>query len=503
MPSDERLDDVLAQCYKHTGVFGKTFMPDTFNTEFSSLHRAMLAAIDGPYQKVVIAGPRGLGKTKTIHAKCIQKLLFRDINFLLYVTNSESAAVLQTENIKREMRTNCEIRRLFGDVSIGDAEGDFSEVFSKKAWVAYGQTLVLPRGSGQQVRGLIHGRYRPDLIVVDDLEKREEMGNADIRQQTKDWFHADLEKCVDFYSNDWRIIYMDTLKHSDSLLSKLLESPDWHAVHLDLCDDEYNSRVPAMFTTDELRRLVDSHRDAGTMDIFFMEYRNLPVSKENMSFDPKYFKHYDEATLDPVVKKRLENIIIVDPAKTAQMHSADSAIVGIGVDYVGGGIYVRDIINGKMYPDQVYNEMFAMRRRLSAHVVGVEVTGLEEFIRQPIMNEMLRRGPMDAFEPVWLRARGGSEDERGKIMRIRSLVSYYRQGLIWHNRSCCSVLEAQLVPFPRGKRLDVADATSYIIEMLEIGERYFVAPNDTQEGAEESFAELEYDPPLGSEWLRV
>ena len=133
----------------------------------------------------------------------------------------------------------------------------------------------------------------------------------------------------------------------------------------------------------------------------------------------------------------------------------------------------------------------------------MEVTGLEEFIRQPIMNEMVRRGPADAFEPVWLRARGGSTDERGKLMRIRALVPYYRQGFVWHNRSCCGALEAQLTTFPRGRLVDIADAFSYVIEMLELGERYFVAPIETAEEVEESFEELEYDEPLGAEWMRV
>lgn len=502
---DTELQDLMAKCYMNTGMFGKTFMPETFNTEFSVLHRAMLDALDGPHQKVAICGPRGLGKTKTVHAKCAQQILFRDINFLAYVTNSENIGVLQTENIKRELRTNKQIRRMFGDVAINDMEGEFAETFSKKAWVAYGQTLVLPRGSQQQIRGLVHGNYRPDFIIVDDLEKREEMRNAEIRKDVKDWFHADLEKCVDHYSNKWRIIYMDTLKHSDSLLAELLESPDWHSIRLDICDDDYHSNVPAMFTNAELAKIVASHRANGTMDIFYMEYRGLPVSKENMSFDPKHYKHYSETALPPEVRKRLENLIIVDPAKTTQMHSADSAIVGVGIDYVGGGWYVRDIINGKMYPDELYNEMFAMRRRLNAHAIGIEVTGLEEFIKQPIMNEMMRRGPRDTFEPIWLRARGGNQEELGKIMRIKSLIPYYRLGYIWHNEACCNELEAQLVAFPRGKRVDIVDALAYVIEMLELGSRYFISPENDGGGDDDpvdEFAELEYEPALGSEYRR-
>lgn len=497
------LEKTLELCYAHTGIFGKTFMPESFNAEHSLLHKQIHSAIDSAHRKVCIAAPRGIGKTTTVRAHCMRSILYRTCEFILYVSNSETAAELQTENIKRELRTNPEIRKMFGDIAINESNIDFDETFSKRAWVAFGNTLVLPRGSGQQVRGLIYKRFRPQLIIVDDLEEREELANPEIRRKIKTWFRSDLEKCIDRYKNDWKIIYIDTLKHSDSLMEELLNSPDWFSIRLDLCDDEYNSLVPELFTTEELHREVESHRRDGTMDVFYMEYRNMPVSRENASFEQKYFKYYDETSLDPIVKKRLENVIIVDPAKSVQMQSAESAIVGIGVDYVGGGLYIRDVVHRKMYPDQLYDEMFAMRRRLMAHAIGIEVTGLEEFIKQPILNEMIKRGPHDSFEPIWLKARGGSKDERAKIARIQSLVPYYRSGYIWHNKACCNVLEEQLISFPRGKLVDVADATAYVIEMLEIGERYFNAPPDDLDEIEDEFDDLEYDEPLGDEWRRI
>ena len=196
--------------------------------------------------------------------------------------------------------------------------------------------------------------------------------------------------------------------------------------------------------------------------------------------------------------------MIVDPAKTANMKSADSAILGASVDYVRGSIYIRDIVSGKMYPDELYEEMFAMRRRLNAHVVGIEVTGLEEFIKQPILNEMQRRGPVDTFEPVWLKARGGDPGgEKGKIKRIGALVPYYRQGYVYHNKANCAKLEGQLLSFPRSKLLDCADCEAYIIELLELGERYFLPPEEDLADIEAEYAELDYETELDASYLRV
>jgi hypothetical protein len=233
-----------------------------------------------------------------------------------------------------------------------------------------------------------------------------------------------------------------------------------------------------------------------------MEYRNLPTSPEIASFREEYFKYYEERDLDP---KGLESMIIVDPAKSPEIQSADSAVVGISANYRNGAIFIRDIVHGKMYPDQLYDEIFSMRRRLGAHVVGIEVTGLNEFIKQPILNEMSKRGPSNAFEPVWLKARGGGADgTKGKLLRIGSLLPYYRSGSIYHNKANCAALESQLLGFPRSGLLDVADATAYFIEMLELGSRYFSGPEEDQADIEKEYENIEYEDGLEeAEWTRI
>ena len=101
-----------------------------------------------------------------------------------------------------------------------------------------------------------------------------------------------------------------------------------------------------------------------------------------------------------------------------------------------------------MYPDELYDEFFAMQSRLNAYNTGVEITGLEEFIKQPIENERIRRGAKFPT-PVWLKARGGPADgSKGKLDRIKSLVPFYRQGYIFHNTACCAGLESQLLEIP-------------------------------------------------------
>ena len=75
-------------------------------------------------------------------------------------------------------------------------------------------------------------------------------------------------------------------------------------------------------------------------------------------------------------------------------------------------------------------------------------------------------------------------------------------GHIYHNSSCCEVLEQQLLNFPSPKHWDVADATAYIIEMTDKGERFFTNERIDERGDERAFEELreeDADPP--PEWL--
>jgi len=131
----------------------KLFFGDTFSAPFSTLHDQIFDAIDSGHHKIAIAAPRGIGKTSIARAVATKGILFRDVNFVVYISNSATLAEMQTENIKRELLTNLMVKKLFGNVKIADVEGA-DDTFSKAVWVVYGNTFVLPRGSGQQVRGL-------------------------------------------------------------------------------------------------------------------------------------------------------------------------------------------------------------------------------------------------------------------------------------------------------------------------------------------------------------
>lgn len=480
---DPEVLDMLARAHRNTAFYCKWLLHDQFYAAITDVHKQVFDLIDSGARKIAIAAPRGIGKTTIARAVATKGLTYRDVSFVPYIMNSATVAEMQTENLKRDLLYNQTVRKFFGNIKVSDVPKEMEEMFSKMAWVAYGSTLILPRGQGQQIRGLNWHNKRPDLIIIDDLENKDEVKNPDNRTKLRDWFFGDVMKSVSQYDKDWRVIYIDTLKHEDSLLQLLLDASDWESLELAICDENLNSLIPDYMTTEELKAEYKEHEEKGILDVFYMERMNSVIGEHN-PFKPP-FKTYSE---HEIKSKNIENIVIYDPAKTVTPNASETGIVAVGIDNDFQRYLVRDALGEKLMPDEQYNEVFAMAARWKATAVGIEVTGLNEFILQPFKNEMMRRGA--TFSLVELKPRGGRQ-EQNKDERIKQLSPYFRRDEIWLNEAIAHLITAQLIPFPRSKRKDLVDALAYLLQMLEIGNRYFLPPDPPGDDPEAEFKELE------------
>lgn len=471
---DSETMDLIADCSASTKLCAKVLFPDYFESPFSKLADQIFDVLDDENERrVVIAAPRGFGKTSIVMIPyAARRILYMMKRFIVPVSNSLTLAEMQSENLKQALVTNPLIHKIFGNVRMGKVDKDeTTETFSKKAWVANGYTIVLPRGSFQQVRGLLFRGRRPDEIIVDDLEDTETIDNEEVRKKRRRWFYGDLLQCFSKYDKSGRIIYIDTLKHEDSQLADLKDKKGWTTVWLQGCDENFKSLAPEYMTDEEIAAMVEEYRASGIMDVFYREIMNIPINPEDAMFNKKYYKYYSEEENNLNNDPNVETYILADFAKTVNKQSAESAVVGVGLDMINNKIYIRDIVNGKFHPDELYDEIFWMAERLQATTIAPETNGLEDYIIYPLKNEMLRRGKVYEIFPI--RAVGKKEE------RASWLVPLYRKGLIFHNSNgCCEVLESQQSTCPYNKYWDVLDATAHLTKLLNKGERYMFRQKD-------------------------
>lgn len=462
--------DLVELCLTNFALWCRLMFPSRFYLEFGKLHEPLLEVLDDrSIQRIVVAAPRGIGKTSMFQLGLpSREIAMEQARYVVPISNTQAHSIKQSDSLRKQFQSNRFFRKMFGDLKSG--------VWGKEEWEAHHKetdytTRIEPKGVGQQIRGLLWEDWRPDLVIADDLEKTQGVMSEVMRENLDTWFWADLYNVLNKNVPDpaqnqgeGRIIVIGTILHEDSIISNLLEDPDWVGVNLEICNEMIVSNWEEGRPTEVLRREKEAFDRRGKLHIWYMENRNLIVPP-NQSFSQGMFRRYWETDKITSELKDLENVIIADFGKTTNVKSAHSAVVGLGISMSAGVILVRDCRSGLLKPDEVYDTIFNMARDLKATVLGAKVTGLNEFVSYPIRNEMIKRRQM--MELVEIVERGRKED------RIRQLLPYYTEGRILHNNTICSVIEEQLISFPRGKRVDVIDALADVIPMLERGERYF------------------------------
>ena len=238
----------------------------------------------------------------------------------------------------------------------------------------------------------------------------------------------------------------------------------FHTIRLEACDDNLKSNWPEYMSDAKIAAKYKIYEQRGLQDVFFREMRNLPMSPDGATFEAALFKDYDDAKIN---FSGMETVVLYDPAKTTNVRSDYTAVVGVSIDTVKNRIYFRDCVNKKISPEEQYKEVCDMADRLGTCNIGYEITSLNEFITYPLETYCRTRGRF--YNLVKLAARGKKED------RIAALSPFYKMGQIYHNSNqyIKGPLEAQLLTFPRSKFDDVMDAFAYCIIMFDLGDRFF------------------------------
>lgn len=491
--SKEQFDYVLDQCSRslkaHCLMFHGSepgeWPARRFTHPFSYSHDAFFEVWDDPsVKKIKVVAHRGWGKTSIFGlGGPSQSIVFRKYPFIVYVgATLEGGAMLQTENLKREMMANASIQAVVGEIE--------TNTFSKQMWETKNGCLVFPRGRGQQVRGVLYGNYRPNLIIVDDLEDKESVASKEAIDKTVEYFYGDLVNTVNPGTDDWRIAVIGTYLAHDNFLIRLNDDKDFVTLDFPITRDEktFVSLWPERLSTEFIRQKHDELAAQFRRDVFAREFLNKPVMQEDVIFRREYFKYFSTdkgATYNnqpcyhlDLSEDGLETFVLVDPAKTSKSTSDYTAIVGVTISFSpkGNKVFVRDVIKARMMPDQIYEATIEMADRLGTKALGVEFNSLNEFIRQPLLDYMFMKGKN--YEIVELKPRQATGEYvtkyKGKEGRVANVAPYYRIGAVYHNANgSSSPLEEQLVRFPETSEWDVMDAFAYFPQMLEFGGRYF------------------------------
>ena len=514
---DKETQDLVMRGLLDTGFFAKAFMPEAFNHPNTEYDRQAWQMInDEGIPKAAICGYRGFGKSTRLEAYAIKNICYRKALYILYVSSSLNVAEERTESMKAELMENKYIRTVFNLQQPKNIDG-LQRSFSKKSWfvtdastgkaVAY----VVPKGAGQTTRGFninIGGkRIRPDLIICDDVEDDEDVLNPETRVKLWKWFSGALINCVPPVHPDpktdrwklepgekppWRIFYMDTLKHADANIRRVMNSAEWKSLYLPMAkyDDtteRFVSCVPELFDDAQVQREAELAMENDTFDSFCREKLCLPSNPKDQTFTEKMFRWYrdtGELNSNPVVAR----FIVVDPASTDNPKSCYSSFKAVCVDALNQKIYIRRHEMKRLYVDDLADEVLSMSLQYNSPLIYVEKTGMQDAIKSVFETAATKRKLAPHYE--WLE---GSETPKGEyghgkqgIKRARAFMihPFMNRGHVHFDESMKNgLLQRELLSFPDCVNWDGTDTLGYVPTIMHKLNIYF-APTKVEKEEE-------------------
>jgi hypothetical protein len=329
----------------------------------------------------------------------------------------------------------------------GEQQGD---VWTQTKLITKNGVCIQCLGRDQDIRGLKFLDWRPDLVVVDDFEDRENVSTPEARRKSFDWFRGDLLPAC---SPEARIRVLSTPLDPESVPMRLSKLRGWlwrtfPVVRRHPETGEEQPTWPSQFPQEWIERERAEYQAAGQPAVWDREFMCIAVSDAEQTFRPEHLR------VEPLVRTWEPTWVMIDPARTTRRET--SAMTGIVVwSWIGLRLVVWEDRTGFYRPDEIISIMFELDDRYRPVFIGIEENGLEQWLAHAIVQEMARHS---TYLPVKaLRA------PRDKLAFIAGLQPFLTTGALVFAKDLPE-LRGQLLGFPRG-RIDGPNALAYALPL--------------------------------------
>lgn len=472
----------VSQANDNFEYFARTYFPHYIKGDASVFHTWFYNTVPGLIDDkrghlIIFSAPRGEAKstlaTQLFTLWCIAT---ERKHFIPIVMDAFDQAATMLEAIKIELEDN---PRLKLDYPTQTGHG---RVWNVGVVLTAKDVKIQAFGSGKRMRGLRHGPYRPDLVILDDIENDENVDNKDQRDKKEKW----VQKVVLNLGppdGSMDVLYPNTILHYDSVANRTHRKPRWvrkkfKAIitwpeRMDLweqwedlfingeTEDEASDQVAERFylghqaemekgavvSWPSMRPLLALMKiRAEDHHAFDCEYQNEPTNA-----DASYFR---DLLYWVMPQREWIHLGAHDPSLGKRNKSRDpSAMLVGGLDRRSGLLDVVEAKIVRITPHKQILNIIEAQREYQCVQWAFEAVQFQEFMRDQLVKESARVGVPVPATPVI--------PHTDKELRIESLSPHVRNGLIRSHRTLTELNE-QLLNYPEAAHDDGPDA----LEML-------------------------------------
>lgn len=450
--------ELLELCAIDDELYARTFFPRTCRQPSPPFHRAIDEALNGPHRYVAMMIFRGGAKTTKARLYASKLIAYGLARTIVVVGKSQDHARRSVEWLMKAVDFNKQWSRAFGLRRGVKWTGEEIEVVNEVA----GTTVrVLALGITGSTRGINVDDYRPDIIIIDDVEDEENTLTPEQREKTDDFINGALRNSLAPASEapHAKMIFLQTLLHPDDSISRCARDSRWHFLRFPCFDASGESVWPDRWSTAELRREKESFIARGKLHLWMREMECTIVSNELAAFDPAKLQYWD--ILPPLEECTVAVGIdpVPPPSEREQvrgLRGKDSEVHAVVLRWRDKFFLADYRVQRGHEPDWSISTFFELKRQWQPRSVRVEGVAYQRTLKWILEKAMTARRE-------WLPINAPAE-RRNKVYRVTDVIGdlLARRALYVH-RSHADFIQ-QLTEFPQGEHDDILDAVAMAAE---------------------------------------
>jgi len=449
---DQFQNEFFATATDDITYFAEAICDDVVTSGIPDFHKEIYTLVT-ENNRVALAAPRGFAKS-TIIAKIYPLWLAvtKKRKDICIISASETLAVEHLRWIKQSLEANVLVLATWGSLK--------SEKWSENHIIVQhtdGTRInIRAKGAGGQIRG-----FRPDCLILDDIETDESVISEDQRKKLKEWL---FKACINCLLPNGQLLVIGTVIHPLAVLEDLLEMPNnWkkerYKAYVDGIQKEGHELWPEARPHDWLQK---RKAEIGSW-AFASEYMNNPVLDEDAPIKPKQIRYWKKVPDD------ISLVIAVDPAYSEDVRRDFKTASLIGCDHLANR-FLADYIHTHApvgeFQESILNLFLRFKGRITA--IGVPKGGIEsEFYRSFIQkaNERKIYPPFVELKNSFKTASGSTIREK-KSRIIAALQPLFEQGKYFIGKDHTEARD-ELLSIGNSRWDDIVDTMAYAEQILQ------------------------------------
>lgn len=422
--------------------------------EVPDFHRDIYGVITGN-ERVAMAAPRGFAKS-TIVSKVypLWLILYKKRRDICIISASETLAVEHLRYIKTHLESNPKVLAGWGNLK--------SEKWTENHFIVNhpdGTRInVRAKGAGGQIRG-----FRPDCLILDDIETDDSVESEDQRRKIKNWL---FKACLNTLLPGGQLLLIGTLIHPLSVLSDLLDMPNnWVKRKYQAYKDGVEAVGHELWPEKRPHDWLQARKAEIGSWAFAAEFMNDPKMDASMPIKDDHIRYWDSLPND------LSMVIAVDPAYSEEDNADFKVASLIGID-ANHNRYLVDYVRTHATSGEFIDAILSMYLRHKNTITGVGVpnSGTEkEFFRSCVNKAHDRKiyPPFAELKNSFISSTGGSvRNKKDRI--IAALQPLFEQGKYYIHANHIDARE-ELLTIGSSRWDDVVDTMAYAEQIITPG----------------------------------